>query len=126
MMVVPDHPTPLPMPAFPRTLIAAATLLPPGFLAFDLPAQSAVATRVAGTVTTWYSLALRSSAAVPVDRIPYTSRLYVANAASGDVRVVDATSPSDFPPTLSVGIWSRPTAIAVNPATNRIYAVTQD
>lgn len=79
-----------------------------------------------GNDNSFYTIALDSYSPVALALNPYNARLYVANAASGDVRVVDTTSPSDYPPTLSVGIWSKPTAVAVDPASNRVYAVTQD
>ena len=61
-------------------------------------------------------------------RRQWRSTLNIAVDAFGDldVRVVDTTSTSDYPPTLSIGVWSKAMGVAVNVATNRIYAVTQD
>ena len=79
-----------------------------------------------GNDNSFYTIALDSYSPTALALNPYTSRLYVATGVSGDVRVVDTTSPSDYPPTLSVGVWSKATGVAVDVATNRIYAVTQD
>jgi len=79
-----------------------------------------------GNDNSFYTIALDAYSPVAVALNPYTARLYVATTVTGDVRVVDTTSPSDFPPTLSVGVWSKAMGVAVNVATNRIYAVTQD
>ena len=79
-----------------------------------------------GADNSFYTIALDSYSPTGVALNPYSSRLYVSTSASGDVRVVDTTSPSDYPPTLSVGVWSKAMGVAVNVATNRIYAVTQD
>ena len=79
-----------------------------------------------GADNSFYTIALDSYSPTNVALNPYTSRLYVSTSVSGDVRVVDTTSSSDYPPTLSVGVWSKAMGVAVNVATNRIYAVTQD
>ena len=75
---------------------------------------------------TWYTIATDSYSPVALSLNPYTKRLFVANAASGDIRVVDTTSPSDHPPSVSVGVWSKPVAVGVNPATNKAYVATLD
>ena len=81
---------------------------------------------VNGNNNTWYTIATDSFSPVAIALNPNTRRLYVAHYATGDVRVVDTTSPSDFPPTVSIPIWSKPVGVAVNTATNRIYAITED
>ena len=81
---------------------------------------------VNGNDNTWYTIATHSFSPVSISLNPHTRRLYVAHYATGDVRSIDTTSPSDFPPSVSIGVWSKPVAVAVNPATNRIYAVTED
>ena len=79
-----------------------------------------------GADNSFYTIALDSYSPTAVALNPYTSRLYVSTSVSGDVRVVDTTSSSDYPPTLSVGVWSKAMGVTANVATNRIYAVTQD
>ena len=79
-----------------------------------------------GNDNSFYTIALDSYSPVAISLNPYTARLYVATTASGDVRVVDTLSTSDYPPTLSVGMWSNAVGVSVNPATNRIYVVTKD
>ena len=79
-----------------------------------------------GNDNSFYTIALDSYSPTAVALNPYSKRLYVSTSVSGDVRVVDTTSASDYPPTLSVGVWSKAMGVAVNVATNRIYAVTQD
>ena len=37
------------------------------------------------------------------------------------VRVVDLTSTSDHPPTVPIGVWSKPVYIALNTKTARAY-----
>ena len=78
------------------------------------------------TADTWYTIATDSYSPVALALNPYTKRLFVANAASGDVRIVDTTSPSDYPPSVSVGVWSKPVAVGVNAATNKAYVATLD
>ena len=79
-----------------------------------------------GNDNTWYTIATHSFSPVSLSLNPHTRRLFVAHYATGDVRSIDTTSPSDFPPSVSIGVWSKPVAVAVNPATNRVYAVTED
>ena len=81
---------------------------------------------VNGNNNTWYTIATDSFGPVSIALNPGTRRLYVAHYSTGDIRAVDTTSASDFPPTVSIGVWSKPVAVAVNTATNRIYAVTED
>lgn len=83
-------------------------------------------TYVDGNANAWYTIATDSFSPVALDVNRHTRRLYVAHYATGDLRAVDTTSPSDHPPTVSIGVWSKPVAVAVNPATNRIYALTED
>jgi DNA-binding beta-propeller fold protein YncE len=42
------------------------------------------------------------------------------------VKIVDMNSSSDFPPVKGVPVWSKPVAVAVNPNTNKAYAITED
>jgi YVTN family beta-propeller protein len=83
-------------------------------------------TIIDGAAHTWYSIATDSWTPVALDVNPLTNRLYVAHYTTGDVRAVDLTSTSDFPPTRSVPVWSKPTGIAVNTSTNRIYVIGED
>jgi YVTN family beta-propeller protein len=83
-------------------------------------------TYIDGNDHSWYTIATDSFAPVSIALNPNTRRLYVAHYATGDVRAVDTTSTSDFPPTVSIPVWSKPVAVAVNASTNRIYAITED
>lgn len=79
-----------------------------------------------GATNSWYTAAIFSYGPVAQALIPATQRLYVANYATGDVRVVDTTSTSAYPPSVSVGVWSKPVAIAADPDRNRVYVITED
>jgi len=83
-------------------------------------------TRIDGASNTWYTMATDSYTPMSLSLNPNTNRLFVAHYSSGDVRIVDLDSTSDFPPTKSVGVYGHPVAVAVNPATNKAYAVSED
>jgi YVTN family beta-propeller protein len=83
-------------------------------------------TRIDGADNTWYTMATDSYTPMWASLNPNTNRLFVAHYSSGDVRIVDLDSTSDFPPTKSVGVFGHPVAVAVNPATNKAYAVSED
>jgi YVTN family beta-propeller protein len=83
-------------------------------------------TIVDGAKLTWYTAATDSYAPVDLALDEAADKLYVANYATGDVRVVDLTSTSDFPPTVSIGVWSHPTNIALNVGAKRLFVVTED
>ncbi|HET7731533.1 MAG TPA: YncE family protein [Usitatibacter sp.] len=83
-------------------------------------------TYVNGNDHTWYTIATNSYSPVSMALNPSTRRLYVAHYATGDVRSIDTSSPSDFPPSVSIPIWSKPVAVAANPSTNKVYAITED
>ena len=53
------------------------------------------------------------------------NRLYVATYATGDVRAIDLTSTSDYPPTASIKVWNKPVAIALDASAGRGYALTE-
>ncbi|HZZ91750.1 MAG TPA: YncE family protein [Usitatibacter sp.] len=83
-------------------------------------------TRIDGATNTWYTMATDSYTPMWASLNPNTNRLFVAHYSSGDVRIVDLDSASDFPPTKSVGVFGHPVSVAVNPATNKAYAVSED
>jgi len=90
--------------------------------------------------------ATRSLQPVGLALNPVTNRLYVAHAATGDIVAMDMTATQSFPPLLCpdgsggfrpqpapppapynlpcIDIPGTPVAVAVNPATNTIYAVS--
>src|SRR6185436_14002880 len=58
---------------------------------------------------------------------PITNMLYVAHYATGDVRAISGVMNGNaHPPTTSIGVWSKPVAVAANPMTNKVYAITED
>ena len=75
---------------------------------------------------TWYSIALHSYWPISHAVDAGAAKLYVANYETGDIRVVDLTSTSDHPPTHSIGVWSKPVALALDTARGRAYVVTED
>jgi YVTN family beta-propeller protein len=81
------------------------------------------ATVINGATNTWYSIALDSYTPMWASLNPNTNRLFVVGYTTGDTRIVDLDSESDHPPTRSVGVWSGPTRVAVNPATNKAYVI---
>lgn len=83
-------------------------------------------TLVDGTALTWYTAATDSYVPMDLAVDEALDRLYVAHYASGDVRVVDLASTSDHPPTVSIGVWSRPTRVALNAAAKRLFVIGED
>jgi YVTN family beta-propeller protein len=83
-------------------------------------------TRIDGATNTWYTMATDSYTPMWASLNPNTNRLFVAHYSSGDIRIVDLDSTSDFPPTVHVGVFGHPVAVAVNAATNKAYAVSDD
>src|SRR5678815_2295273 len=80
-------------------------------------------TIVDGAKLTWYTAATDSYAPVDLALDEAGDKLYVANYATGDVRVVDLTSTSDFPPTVSINVWSHPTDLALNVVGMRVCVI---
>jgi YVTN family beta-propeller protein len=83
-------------------------------------------TLIDGATNTWYSIAIFSYGPVAQALDGPRQRLYVANHETGDVRIVDLTSTSIYPPSTSVGVWSRPVDVAFDAEANRAFVVTQD
>jgi YVTN family beta-propeller protein len=83
-------------------------------------------TNIDGATHTWYTMAIESYTPVSLALNPGTNRLFVANYTTGDVRIVDLDSTSDFPPTRSIGVWGKPVAVALNPNTNKAYVIGED
>ncbi len=83
-------------------------------------------TMIDGATHTWTSLAIDSYTPMWASVNPNTNKLFVAAYTTGDVRIVDLNSNSDYPPTRSVGVWSGPTRVAVNPATNKAYVIGEN
>jgi DNA-binding beta-propeller fold protein YncE len=83
-------------------------------------------TVIDGMSHNFYSLATDSWTPVSLDVNPVTNKLFVAHYTTGDVKIVDISSNSDFPPVKGVPVWSKPVAVAVNPSTNKAYAITED
>ena len=80
-------------------------------------------TVIDGAADTWISLGIDTYTPMWASVNPNTNRLFVAGYSTGDIRIVDLDSASDHPPTRSVGVWSGPTRVAVNPVTNKAYAI---
>jgi YVTN family beta-propeller protein len=83
-------------------------------------------TVIDGITDNFHSLATDSWTPVSHAVNPVTNRLFVAHYTTGDVKIVDISSSSDFPPVKGVPVWSKPVAVAVNPDTNKAYAITED
>lgn len=83
-------------------------------------------TRIDGTSNTWYTMATDSYTPMWASLDASTNRLFVAHYSSGDVRIVNLDSISDFPPTQRVGVFGHPVAVAVNAGTNKAYVVSDD
>ena len=83
-------------------------------------------TVVDGATHTWYSISTGSY--VPEWQVvnSATSRLYVSHSTSGDVRAIDTSSASDHPPTVGILVAGRPTYIALNTVTNKVYVLSDD
>jgi YVTN family beta-propeller protein len=81
-----------------------------------------------GDTNSWYTIATQSFQPIAMAVNPATDTIYVAHYATGDVRIISgAFDPAhDFPATFSIGVFSHPFAIAANPVTNRVYAITED
>ncbi len=75
---------------------------------------------------TWYSIATDGYWPLNAALDSGNRRLYVTAYASGEVRVVDLTSTSDHPPTVPIGVWSKPVYIALNTNTARAYVTGED
>jgi YVTN family beta-propeller protein len=80
-------------------------------------------TVIDGTSNSWVSLGIDTYTPMWASVNPNTNRLFVAGYSTGDVRIVDLGTDSDHPPTRSVGVWSGPTRVVVNPVTNKAYAI---
>jgi len=80
-------------------------------------------TVIDGLAHTWVSLGIDTYTPMWASVNPNTNRLFVAGYSTGDVRIVDLSTDSDHPPTRSVGVWSGPTRVVVNPVTNKAYAI---
>jgi YVTN family beta-propeller protein len=80
------------------------------------------------TSSTWYTIATQSFQPISMGVNPATNTIYVAHYSTGDLRVISgAFDPNnDFPATFSIGTGSHPFAVAVNPVTNKVYAITQN
>ena len=74
----------------------------------------------------WYSIATDGYWPLNQALDSANRRLYVTAYASGEVRVVDLTSTSDHPPTVPIGVWSKPVYIALNTKTARAYVTGED
>jgi YVTN family beta-propeller protein len=83
-------------------------------------------TRINGANHTWYTMAIDSYTPRSMALNPGTNKLFVANYSTGDVRIVDLSSTSDFPPTKSIGVWARPVALALNANTNVAYVIGEE
>jgi YVTN family beta-propeller protein len=83
-------------------------------------------TVIDGAKNTWYTMATDSYTPMWAAFNPNTNRLFVAHYSSGDVRIVDLDTPSDYPATKRVGVFGHPVAVAVNANTNKAYAVSDD
>jgi YVTN family beta-propeller protein len=83
-------------------------------------------TMINGANNTWTSLAIDSYTPMWASVNPNTNKLFVAGYTTGDVRIVDVSSDSDYPPTRSVGVWSGPTRVEVNPVTNKAYVIGEN
>lgn len=81
-----------------------------------------------GAGNTWYTIATGSFQPIAMAVNPLTDTIFVIHYATGDVRIISgAFNPNDtFPQTVSIGLWSQPTAIVANPVTNKVYAITAD
>ena len=75
---------------------------------------------------TWHTMAIESYTPVAQALDARANKLYVANYTTGDIRTVDLSSTSDFPPTRSVGVWGRPVAVALNSNTGKLYVIGED
>jgi YVTN family beta-propeller protein len=82
-------------------------------------------TIIDGATNNWYSVAIDSYWPIAQALHVPANRLYVATYATGDVRVVDLTSTSAYPPTQVIKTWNKPVAIALNPNTGRGYILTE-
>lgn len=91
------------------------------------PATDEVAL-INGATHEWYAIATESFQPIAMALNPVTNTMYIAHYATGDARIISADfNSSDFHPvTSSIGMWSRPFAIAANPATNKVYVLTED
>lgn len=83
-------------------------------------------TIVDGVNLTWYTAATDSYTPRDLALDEAADRLYVAHYSSGDVRSIDLASTSDHPPAVSIGIWSRPTHVALNPGSKRLFVIGED
>lgn len=83
-------------------------------------------TIVDGAKLTWHTAATDSYAPVDLALDEAGDKLYVANYATGDVRIVDLTSTSDFPPTVSINVWSHPTHVALGAGARKAFVITED
>ncbi len=83
-------------------------------------------TVVDGASNTWYSITTASYVPEWMVVNPGTNKLYVSHSTSGDVRAIDASSASDHPPTVGILVAGRPSYIALNSATNKVYVLSDD
>src|SRR5690348_9174046 len=76
----------------------------------------------------WYTIATNSFQPNSMAVDPATHTIYVTHYSTGDVRVISGASnpQDDFPASASIGVFSHPSAIAPNVATNKFYVITQD
>ncbi|HZZ92496.1 MAG TPA: Ig-like domain repeat protein [Usitatibacter sp.] len=79
-----------------------------------------------GATPTWYSLSTGSFQPMDMTLDPLTNILYVVHYPAGHVRAIDGSSTSDFPPSVQIDVGKPADVIAMNPITNRIYALTEN
>ena len=75
---------------------------------------------------TWYSMSTNSFMPMDMTLDPLTNILYVVHYPAGHVRAIDGSSPSDFPPSTQIDVGKPADLIAMNPITNKVYALTEN
>ena len=79
-----------------------------------------------GATPTWYSMSTNSFQPMDMTLDPLTNILYVVHYPAGHVRAIDGSSTSDFPPSTQIDVGKPADLIAMNPITNKVYALTEN
>jgi YVTN family beta-propeller protein len=83
-------------------------------------------TIVDGASPSWYAINTGSHTPVALALDAAANLLYVSHYNSGDVRAIDMSSTSDHPPTVAILVAGRPSALALNPVTRKVYVLSDD
>jgi YVTN family beta-propeller protein len=90
------------------------------------PGKGDEANVIRGDTNYTYAMAIESYGPVDIEVNPANNRLYIANYISGQVSSVNMALDTAYPHPKQIGVWSKPTALAMNRATGKLYVIIDD